>query len=271
MECRTTYGTIHYKVYGEGKPIVILHSMGTDYRAMSAWLEPLFSENNRFKRIYVDLPAHGLSSINDQFKGTEEMVESVKALIHKVIGEQRFSLIGMSYGGYVAQGIMDVLKDQVEGICLIAPAVHNRLGKLPEKVVLVEEENLAVQLDEDIEAAYRALMVIQNQITLERFLAEVQPGRKLADKDFLTSNWRETDYFLKKEPYKECEELKGPALFLLGRQDYICGYEDQYRLSKKFSAATFTVLDGAGHMVPIEKRELVQNLVLEWLSRILEQ
>jgi pimeloyl-ACP methyl ester carboxylesterase len=268
MECRVTYGKIHYEVLGEGKPIVILHSMGTDHRAMSAWLEPLFSEDSFFKRIYVDLPAHGSSTINNQFKGTEEMVESVKEVIEKVIGEERFSLVGMSYGGYVAQGIMDTLKEKVEGICLLVPAVHNRMGKLPRKIVLVEEDNLIAQLDEDIQTAYKTLMVIQNKTTLERFLAEVQPGRELADKEFLTSNWREKAYLLKKEPFSGCENLSVPALLLLGKQDSICGYEDQFQLFQKFSNATFTVVDGAGHMVPIEKREVVQHLVYDWLSRV---
>lgn len=44
MECKVSYGRIHYKIIGEGKPLVILHSMGTDHRAMQAWLEPLFNE-----------------------------------------------------------------------------------------------------------------------------------------------------------------------------------------------------------------------------------
>ncbi|WP_456274544.1 alpha/beta fold hydrolase [Bacillus sp. AK031] len=268
MECNVKYGTIHYKVCGEGKPIVILHSMGTDHRAMSAWIEPLFTENSNFKRIYVDLPAHGCSKINDQFKGTEDIVKSAQELIEKVIGEERFSLVGMSYGGYVAQGILDTIKEKVEGICLLVPAVHNRTGKLPEKISLVEEENLTLQLQEDIKSAYKTLMVIQNKTTLERFLSEVQPGRELANRDFLTSNWRESDYFLTKEPFSECVELNVPALFILGKQDSICGYEDQFQLFQKFSNATFTVVDGAGHMVPIEKREVVQHLLNDWLSRV---
>ncbi|MGD6802819.1 hypothetical protein [Rossellomorea aquimaris] len=42
MECEVPYGKIHYKIIGEGRPVIILHSMGTNLRAMEAWLEPVF-------------------------------------------------------------------------------------------------------------------------------------------------------------------------------------------------------------------------------------
>lgn len=31
MQCNVEFGTIHYEVIGEGFPLLILHSMGTDY------------------------------------------------------------------------------------------------------------------------------------------------------------------------------------------------------------------------------------------------
>ena len=185
MECKVSYGRIHYKIIGEGKPLVILHSMGTDHRAMEVWLEPIFNEVTDYKRIYVDLPAHGLSRINEDFKGTEQMAANIKEFIQKTLGDETFSLIGMSYGGYIAQGILDEMLEQVEGIALIVPAVHKRTRTLPQKVVLKCDKEMIGDLNQDLKTAFETLMVIQTKTMLKRFISEVQPGRELADQSEL--------------------------------------------------------------------------------------
>ncbi|PEZ82278.1 MULTISPECIES: alpha/beta fold hydrolase, partial [Bacillus cereus group] len=38
-------------------------------------------------------------------------------------------------------------------------------------------------------------------------------------------------------------------------------------LLEKFPNATFSILDGAGHMLQIEKRKIVQELIKDWLIR----
>ncbi|WP_409250890.1 alpha/beta fold hydrolase [Bacillus sp. SCS-153A] len=234
MDCKVSFGSIHYKVIGKGRPFVILHSMGTDHRAMEAWLEPIFNEVDSCKRVYVDLPAHGYSTINEDFKGTEQMAGNIMEFIEKTLGGEKFSLIGMSYGGYIAQGILDVMGEQVEGIALLVPAVHNRSNPLPQKVVFECEQEMMEELDRDVKTAFQTLMVVQTDTMLKRFRAEIQPGRELADRVFLTSNWRDKNYFFKKEPFIEQKSISIPALFLTGKQDFICGYEDQYELYKSF-------------------------------------
>jgi pimeloyl-ACP methyl ester carboxylesterase len=62
--------------------------------------------------------------------------------------------------------------------------------------------------------------------------------------------------------------LNQPALFVLGRQDTICRYEDYFSLLEKFPNASFAILGQARHLMQIGKRELVQELVKDWLHRI---
>lgn len=124
-------------------------------------MEPVFSKYEKYKRIYIDLPAHGRSTISKDFKGTEHSIENVISFIVQTIGNEHFSLLGMSYGAYVAQGIMDRMIERVEGIALIVPAIHNRTGRLPEKAVLNHEAGFGKDLDEDITKAFETLMAVQ--------------------------------------------------------------------------------------------------------------
>ncbi|TYS18668.1 alpha/beta hydrolase [Rossellomorea vietnamensis] len=231
-------------------------------------MEPVFSKYEKYKRIYIDLPAHGKSTISCDFKGTEHSVENVISFIGQTIGNEDFSLLGMSYGAYAAQGIMDRMTERVEGIALIVPAVHNRTGRLPERAVLTQEAGFGKDLDEDKTKAFKTLMAVQTKSSLDLFIDEIQPGRELADREFLTSDWRENYYFLDAAPFTGLESIDVPALFLMGKQDWICGWEDQYDLFKKFTRASFIVLEGSGPMLHIEKREMASTCVEDWLKAL---
>jgi pimeloyl-ACP methyl ester carboxylesterase len=270
MICTVSKGKIHYEIVGEGHPVLILHAMGTDHRSMMAWVEPIFNKRTGFQRIYADLPAHGKSEIFADMKSSDDMVQNLLELIDSLLPEQSFSLIGTSFGGYLAQGILHNRPHQVTGICLLSPALHMKNRVQPEKTMIVRDENLLTQLDPDIRAAFETLMIYQDKGHLEYFLQEIQPGRLMADREFLLSDWREKGYFFSEELFGNVDRVNQPALILTGKQDSICNYRDSFVLLEKFSCASFVVLDQAGHMLQIEKRELVQGLVVEWLNRILE-
>jgi pimeloyl-ACP methyl ester carboxylesterase len=270
MNCMVSKGSIYYKTKGEGFPLVILHSMGTDHRSMMAWLEPVFDGKKGFQRIYIDMPAHGYSTITDELKSSDDMIFNILECLDSLLPEQAFALIGTSFGGFLAQGLLHRRPKQVKGICLLVPNIQKKDRKMPQKVVFNRDDNLLEKLDPDIREAFETLMIFQNKIHLNHFMEEIQPGRLLVNREFLLSNWREKGYFFKEEPFHNMEKLEQPTLILLGKQDSICGYEDHYALLEKFQHATLAVLDQAGHMLQIEKRDVVQSMVKEWLHRLTE-
>jgi pimeloyl-ACP methyl ester carboxylesterase len=267
MNCLVTNGNIYYEIVGSGFPILIMHSMGTDHRSMKTWIEPIFENIQGYQRIYIDLPAHGLSFIDENLKSSDDILLNILDFIDKTIPNQAFSLIGFSFGGYLAQGVLHQKHKKVKSICLLATALHLKERSLPKKIVFTKDEALLNELDSDIRKAFETLIIYQNKENLSYFLNEIQPGRLLANKSFLMSNWRETGYFLSEEPFNDVSKLPQPALIILGKQDSICGYKDHFYLLEKFPNATFAILDQAGHMIQIEKRKIVQGLIKDWLIR----
>lgn len=269
MDVKVSKGNIHYQVYGEGFPLIILHAMGTDHRSMKGWLEPVFEDIVGFQRVYVDLPAHGKSEIDESVNSTDELLENLLDFIDEAFGEIEFSLVGASFGGYLAQGILHKRRTQVKGVCLLVPALHLKERSLPARVILEKDEGLLEALDPDIRAAFETLFIYQNKASLAAFLEEIQPGRLLANRKFLASDWKAKRYYLIDEPFQDVEMVTQPALFILGKQDSICGYKDHLFFLEKFPHSTLAVLDQAGHMLHIEKRDVVQQLVRDWLKRSL--
>jgi pimeloyl-ACP methyl ester carboxylesterase len=268
MECIVSKGSIYYEVCGEGLPLLVLHAMGTDHRSMKTWMEPIFEKVSGYQRIYIDVPAHGKSRIDSSVKSSSDMLENLIDFIDSTIPDQDFALLGMSFGGYLAQGIMNEKLHQVKGIALLAPPIHGTKRNVPQKIVLQKDEVALKEVDEDIRAAFETLLVYQTAENLRTFMEEIQPGRLLANREFLGSNWRENGYLLKEEPFLGLETIKQPSLFLFGRQDSICGYKDAWSLIDQFTNVTYSVLDQAGHFLQIEQRKLVMELVENWLKRI---
>jgi len=262
---------IHYITRGDsgGLPIFILHAMGTDHRAMEAWLEPVFEQTKGFRRIYVDLPGHGGSRVGESgLHHSDEILDLLLSFVDYATEGSPFALLGKSFGGYMAQGIYGKRTNLVKGLALLVTPMHQITERhLPAKTVLVQEEGLLNGIPEDIALSFDTLMTVQTKEHLTRFLEEIQPGRTLADRAFLTSKWRTEGYFFSEDPLGGQQSNDLPALFLFGRQDAICGYEDQKPLLELFPRGTWAVLEGAGHMIDMEQRPLVQALVAEWLAR----
>lgn len=60
-----------------------------------------------------------------------------------------------------------------------------------------------------------------------------------------------------------------PTLMLTGRQYSAVGYSDLWRIIGNYPWASFVVLDKAGHNLQIDQEGLFNNLITEWLNRVL--
>jgi pimeloyl-ACP methyl ester carboxylesterase len=98
--------------------------------------------------------------------------------------------------------------------------------------------------------------------------ASIGPAASMADTDFLARLGQEYAFGFNVDALPE--PFEGPALFLTGRFDHWCGYHDAWHLLDQYPRATFVVSDQAGHALAIEKRQLFEVLVGDWLDRVEE-
>ncbi|MBN1982205.1 MAG: alpha/beta hydrolase [Chitinivibrionales bacterium] len=64
---------IYYEVIGSGVPIVNIHGFYTDHRIMKGFMEPLFADQERFQRIYFDLPHMGKTKADKEIDSTDSI------------------------------------------------------------------------------------------------------------------------------------------------------------------------------------------------------
>jgi pimeloyl-ACP methyl ester carboxylesterase len=256
--------TLHFVSHGDGTPVLALHGWTPDHRLMTGCLEPIFGQLTGYRRLYPDLPGMGASPAGD-IDSSDGIMAALRAFIDEQIGDEPFLLIGESYGGYLARGLVAERPEQVLGLALICPigTLWHKDRNLPDHVVLRTEPGVLESLEDGDDFA--ELAVVQTAAALAAYRSDVAPGLAVADVaalERIQKNWALTTAPESGPPYV------GPSLILCGRQDAVTGYADQYELLTHYPRATYAVLDVAGHNLQLEQPELLRAFVKEWLRRL---
>ena len=248
---------------------MMIHGFYPDHLLMKSCMEPVFSERPGWRRIYFDLPGMGKTRSESWIDSSDKMLEVVLSFSERVIPEKNFLVIGESYGGYLARGVIAKKNKSVDGLMLICPVVVPKPEErtLPARKVIVEDRKLVSELATEDALEFASMAVVQNRLTWERFRDEILVGVRAADPAFLKQLLLKAYPFsfpvdLLPEPYEK------PVLILAGRQDTSVGYADDWGLLSNYPRATFAVLDMAGHNLQIEQPELFSALTTEWLNRV---
>ena len=263
---------LNYKIIGEGKPVLMIHGFMPDHRLMFGSMEPIFESVSGYKRIYFDLPGMGESGSGDYVKNSDHMLEAVLAFIDAFIEKSPFLMIGESYGGYLARGVIHKLADQVEGAAFICPMiVPNRDHRnLPSKQVILENPEFMKTLSAKDYEMYESIAVVQDEKTFNHFQKFVIPGLEAANQPF-SEKLQNTGYGFTFEAEMASKIFEKPVLFLNGRQDTSVGYKDAWGIMDLFPRGTYVALDRAGHSLESEQDVLVEALMKEWLFRCSEK
>ncbi|WP_223554185.1 alpha/beta fold hydrolase [Lysinibacillus sphaericus] len=264
--CKVRKANIYYEIIGTGTPIVMLHGYSPDHRLMKGCMEPVFVERGGWKRIYIDLPGMGKTTDYETINNSDEMLVAVVELIHSLIPNERYLLVGESYGGYLVRGILREFHEQILGAAFICPLI------IPDKpsrtvaeqsIVSADKEFLSTLTKQELDDLSSHLVVL-NENNCHRYTNEVLAGQKMADVEFLEKIQKSYGFSF------AVDEMifDKPSIFLLGKQDSMVGYKDAFDIIDKFPRAAFTILDKAGHNLQIEQADLFNSLMHEWLDRV---
>jgi pimeloyl-ACP methyl ester carboxylesterase len=273
MECSLTNITVHYEVFGEGSPIILLPGWGLNTRWTAHETEPFFRQREGWKRIYVDPPGHGKTPAKDWITNQDQMLEVLLACVDRLTAGQRFSLIGLSLGAYLARGILLHRASRIDGIAMIVPAMIAEDAKrtVPLHNVLVEDPAVKAEITPaEVDLYEMAVVHSRKWLEYQRSFPEI-PENEMGDFEFL-GRIRENPekYAFSFDVDDLSEPFPRPALIITGRQDAIVGYKDAWNILDKYPRATYVVLDRAGHQLE-EKAGVVNALINEWLDRVEER
>ena len=244
---------------GAGPAILLLHAGIADRSMWREHLLPLAAGGHRV--VALDLPGHGEAELSpDPQPSWAEVMQALDAL-----AIDRAVLVGNSFGGAVALRVAAVAPARVSGLVLIsAPAPG--LDASPELLHVWEQEEAALEMG-DIERAVRVIVdawtapyaqpaLREHVAAMQRRAFELQHGAVPAP---------EHDDPLESDP-AALARIEVPALVAAGDRDMVDFRDGAELLARKLPNARHAVIEGAGHLAPLETPAAFRTLVLDFLA-----
>ena len=218
-----------------------------------------------WRRIYVDLPGHGDSVGNVERAGADDLVNAL-ALVVRELGGERPAVVGYSYGGYLAQGLVREL--ELGGLFLVCPTVEADFGKrtVPPRRVAARDQALPFSDDPREKEAFEEVAVVQTFAALQQFQRVVHPANIAADQRMMAAT--RARYAMARPYMQALQAFERPVTLVCGRDDHWVGFEDALRLARAFRRSQFVVLPDCGHLLPFEQPGPFAALLGEWLARL---
>ena len=261
---------IDYEVRGEGRTVIVLHGLTTDRRILAATCDPLLAAAG-LRRVYLDLPGHGLSLGNPAYATADGLVDALAALVTAVIQPTVTEpplLIAYAYGGYLAQGLVGLV--DLGGLFLLCPVVEPDFGKrtTPPKQVLVSDGELPFSDDPREREAFLEVAVVQTAPLLARFQELVHPANIAVDPTFVAT--LRSRYGLARPLLPGLNAFTRPAAIVCGRHDHWVGFVDGARLAAQLPRASFAALRSLvrSHGGELEKRAWLADEITALLQRL---
>ena len=113
-----SFGKCHYKISGQGEPLVLLHNAGMWQGVWDEWVKVLEQD---FLVIRPDLPGFGMSEAQKNGDNTFDFYQSILLEFVDALQLSNFRLAGISLGGQVAWRFSLDHSDRVSQLCLINP------------------------------------------------------------------------------------------------------------------------------------------------------
>lgn len=256
---------IDFDEVGEGTPVIMLHGFPLDRTVMKGCMEPIFSRRQGYRRIYLDFPGMGRSSTGDRVRNSDDMLEVVERFIDQQVPEERYLLVGYSYGCYIGRGLVKNQADRIKGAIFTCPLMiaRDELRNLP----LRGDPDLPVKPFNELEDDSQIIATFSyaaNKRVIERYRKEIKTP--LERQSTFLETFRRENYAFSFEVDELEEPFQRQVLFLTGRQDRMVGFQDAWDILSNYPRATFAVLDGAGHYLQVDKEDLFEDLVNEFLD-----
>jgi pimeloyl-ACP methyl ester carboxylesterase len=247
--------TTHLLKGGAGRPLVFLHPVNGP-RPGTPWLEALT------QRYTVYAPWHpgwgqseGLEHIDDVHDLATYYYDLFDAL-----GLERPAVLGHSFGGMVAAELAAHCAGAVGSLVLVAPIGLWRDDAPVADIFTMNPRELveAAVADPEGEIARRLAVMPEDPQQVADLMVERAQSMAAAGK-FM---WPIPDKGLKKRIHR----IKAPTLIIWGTQDRLVPPVYAEEFHTRIPGSKVVLIEGAGHLVPVEKPDDFLRAVTEFLG-----
>jgi len=258
--------SLHFETDGQGPPMIVLHGgLGIDHQIYRRTLAPLRGD---FHLVLPDQRGNGRSApVGLGSLTMEQLAIDVLALADH-LGLERFSLLGHSYGGFVAQELALGHGHRLDALILVDttpgqlgagedPAEGQGPEPPPEVLAMMSTvpETDAAMADA-MAQLFPAYFHRPGDLDLEAIAAGTIFRADAMVRGFeVLSSWSSVD---------RLASLYVPTLVMAGRHDVFTSYPQSQRIASRAPDASLVLFEHSGHFPWIEEPDRFFSTVREW-------
>lgn len=260
IECAGT--SIHYDDIGDGPVLVLGHSF---LCSGEMWAPQVAALSSRYRLINIDWPGHGRSGPAIQPFSLEDLAGHVITLLDH-LGIERVVWAGLSIGGMVALRGALARPDRVDGLVLLDTTAGGEtfVSKLQFRLMGMIARLFGIR-----PLLPTILPMMFGATTRKEQTVLVQEWRSRIAATHVPSMLRTLNALMaRKSLLPRLSEIKVPSLVMVGEEDAALPPANSEAIAGQLQQATLTVVPESGHLITLEKPDVVNTAMLDFLDQI---
>ncbi len=243
---------MYYEIYGQGKPLVLIHGGGSTIQSNFEKVVPLLAKNRRV--IAVELQAHGRTSDRNADLSFEQDANDVAVLL-KNLNIDKSDFFGFSNGGTTTLQIA-IRHPEIVHKIVLGSALAKRNG-VPDWFWKFMEQAKLENMPEQLKMAYKQVAPDTSGLQI---MHDRDAKRMVNFKDI---------------PDEELKSIKAPVLIIIGDKDIITP-EHAIELHRQIANSELAIIPGGhgeyiGEITTIKPNFKESELVIPMIEKFLDK
>jgi pimeloyl-ACP methyl ester carboxylesterase len=253
---------LYYEAHGEGEPLVLIPGFVS---GLWLWFKQLEAFARRFRTIVFDPRGVGRSGGGRTNATIGACADDVAAL-QSALGLERAHVLGVSFGGFVAQEFALSHPRNLARLVLCCTSFGGARHLLPSASTLqamasAEGLNTEERTRRNLRPAFAPSFLAERAEEVEAVTA-LRLHHPVGEPTHLAQVQAAATF----DAEARVSRIEAPTLVVTGDEDAIVPPENSRNLAASIKGARLSIIEGAGHMVFIERAEEFNRAVIEFLE-----
>ncbi|HLP51346.1 MAG TPA: alpha/beta hydrolase [Chitinophagales bacterium] len=238
---------VHYRIEGEGEPLVLIHGTGAILQTWDGWVNLL---SPYYKVIRMDIPAFGLTGPRADGNYSDSVyVDFINQFVTQ-LGVDSFHLAGNSLGGLIGWKYAAAHPDKVKKLVLIDPAGFHDVNRKGGSLIFMLARNYpgVTSTFSKIGTKYFVKRTL-NEVYYDDTKVDDKRRAMYTDLNRRTGNRRaflDRAKYIRESSEDDLVPITAPTLVMWGREDVLIDVAMAAHF-KKIANSTELIYDKVGH------------------------
>lgn len=254
---------IHYEVYGNGEPLLLIPGFAGGAWLWSRQVGPLAA---KFRVITFDPRGIGQSSFGSQPLTIRLLADDLSALLRE-LRIHRAHILGASFGGFVGQEFALAYPDSTRTLSLCCTSFGGPNHVAPSMEILMalastSEFNEEDRIRRSLSMGFSADFVRDQADQIEE-IVKLRLANNVMEEAYRSQLMAAVAF----NAESRVGAIKAPTLVLTGDADVVVPIQNSRNLAAKIPGAELQSIAGGSHLFFIEQADEFNRVLLEFLSK----